>query len=123
MRGLNAVGVRRLQLPFDTKMNAVYASNRTNGATNAEMDAIVTSSDELRRTQIRLGAKPLIVITAGNSDHDEWRALQIDLLRRSTKSRRIVAHGSGHYVHAEQPTLVVNAVLEVAGLKSDGPVE
>jgi pimeloyl-ACP methyl ester carboxylesterase len=36
-----------------------------------------------------------------------------DLLTRSTSGQRIVAEGSGHYVHDEQPDLVITAIRKV----------
>ena len=113
VRGANAVGVGRLLFRFgDEGLNAVYTSNKTNLAVNEEFAAIAKSFDEVRRTRASLGSRPLVVITAGNSDTGDWHVLQLDLLSRSTNSRRIVAQGSGHYVHDEQPDLVIAAIRE-----------
>jgi pimeloyl-ACP methyl ester carboxylesterase len=97
----------------DEGLDAVYTSNKTNAATNGEFSAISESFEEVRRERLSLGSRPLVVITAGQSDVGEWHALQLDLLTRSTKSRRIVAEGSGHYVQDERPALVLEAIRDV----------
>jgi pimeloyl-ACP methyl ester carboxylesterase len=43
----------------------------------------------------------------------EWRDLQSDLLALSSNSRQIVAEHAGHHVQAEEPQLVIDAILEV----------
>lgn len=42
-----------------------------------------------------------------------WLALQRDLAGRSSEGRLIVAEKSGHYVHYEEPGLVVQAIRDV----------
>ncbi len=109
-----AVGLRRLVFRFgDDGLNAMYWSNKTNTATNEEFGAASTSFDEVRAARLSLGTKPLIVITAGNDDTDDWHRLQMDLLNRSSNSRRMVAERSGHVVQDDRPDIVIAAVREV----------
>jgi pimeloyl-ACP methyl ester carboxylesterase len=70
---------------------------------------------------------PLVVLTAANAKPDppgplaflapKWeqirQELQQDLVHRSTKGRQIVATRSGHFIHRDEPELVVNAIREV----------
>jgi len=42
-----------------------------------------------------------------------WTAMQEDLLKLSSRSERVVARGSGHYVEIYRPELVVDAVQEI----------
>jgi pimeloyl-ACP methyl ester carboxylesterase len=58
---------------------------------------------------------PLIVLAAGQSvEHDPlWQEAQEQLARDSSNAKLIVASGSGHYIHWEQPTLVVDAIRQV----------
>jgi pimeloyl-ACP methyl ester carboxylesterase len=110
---VQAIGLRRLLFRFgDDGLNAMYWSNKTNTATN-EFASFTTSADEVRAARLSLGAKPLLVITAGNDDTDEWHRLQVDLLDRSSNSRRIVADDSGHVVQDDRPDIVIAAVREV----------
>jgi pimeloyl-ACP methyl ester carboxylesterase len=70
---------------------------------------------------------PLVVLTAANAKPDPpgplaylapkyeeiRQELQQDLVHRSTRGRQIVATRSGHYIHRDEPELVVNAIREV----------
>lgn len=112
-RFVQAVGVRRVLFRFgDPALNAMYSSNNTNAATDDEFAAVPNSADEVRARHLSLGRKPLIVITAGNSDKDEWHRLQMDLLNRSSNSRRVVADHSGHLVQDDRPDVVIAAIRE-----------
>lgn len=67
---------------------------------------------------------PLIVLTRGqrvwpmDSFGDEmeraWTALQDDLAASTHPSAHWIAHASGHYIHLDEPRLVIDAVLAVA---------
>ena len=114
MRAAYYVGIPRLLFRFgDDGLNTMYTSNHSSAAANAEFAALAASFDEAQRANSSLGDRPLVVITAGQSDEGEWRALQLDLLTRSTNSRRIVAEGSSHYVHDDRPGLVIDAIRDV----------
>jgi pimeloyl-ACP methyl ester carboxylesterase len=75
-----------------------------------------------------LGELPLVVISAGSSSvpdllnvtAEEQAALttvqaelQADLTALSANSRQVIAEDAGHYVHIEQPDLVIEAIREV----------
>jgi pimeloyl-ACP methyl ester carboxylesterase len=75
-----------------------------------------------------LGKLPLVVISAGasqvpdllNLTAEEQAALttvqaelQADLADLSSNSRQVLAEDAGHYVHIEQPDLVIEAIREV----------
>ena len=69
------------------------------------------------------GALPLIVLNAGASstppgvDASEWRAEKLDdkadLARLSSEGRLVTDPTSGHFIHFDNPGLVVNAITEV----------
>jgi pimeloyl-ACP methyl ester carboxylesterase len=70
---------------------------------------------------------PLIVLTAANAQpgavgplaylapkYEEIRQeLQQDLVHRSARGKQIIATRSGHFIHHDEPELVVNAIREV----------
>ncbi|HEV2829542.1 MAG TPA: alpha/beta fold hydrolase [Pyrinomonadaceae bacterium] len=70
---------------------------------------------------------PLVVLTAANAKPDppgplaflapKWeeirQELQQDLVHRSAIGKHIVATRSGHFIHHDEPELVVNAIREV----------
>jgi len=90
-----------------------------------EMSAIPDSMDQLRAAPMKLGDKPLIVISRGKKEDSSapgeatdpteqaWRVLQTDLSGRSTRGKQIIAEKSGHYVNFDQPGLVIDAIREV----------
>jgi pimeloyl-ACP methyl ester carboxylesterase len=94
-----------------------------------EHDAVEATYAAARNLPDRnLGDLPLVVISAGDSAaavginlpeeelalvtavHDE---LQADLATLSSSGRWVIAEDAGHYVHLDQPGLVVDAIREV----------
>ena len=71
-------------------------------------------NEHLWRTDI-----PLVVLTRGkvakpdDPNEDIWLELQNELALRSSHSTHTIATGSGHYIHLEQPALVMDAVKRV----------
>ena len=69
---------------------------------------------------VQLGDIPLIVITGNLVDleqspslqwmQDIWLDIQAGLLQRSTNSTWVVAERSSHYVHTDEPELVIDAI-------------
>lgn len=58
---------------------------------------------------------PLVVLAAGQNvtATPYWAEAQRRQAALSTNGRLIVPAGSGHYIHWEQPTLVIDAVRQV----------
>jgi pimeloyl-ACP methyl ester carboxylesterase len=59
-----------------------------------------------------LGTIPLTVITAGDPPPG-WVPMQQELAALSADSTRITAKGSGHYVHLDDPELVIQAIRDL----------
>jgi hypothetical protein len=73
------------------------------------------------------GEIPLVVLTQGLPYRPEdysnpslaskyyqlHMEMQGDLVRRSPRGRQVVAEKSGHFIHQDQPELVVNAIRQV----------
>lgn len=79
---------------------------------------------ELLAAQPWRGTVPLVVLTrgrrppvVGNPNVDArnavWLDLQRDWVTRSPKGRQVIAANSGHYIHNEEPELVIGAVRSV----------
>ena len=95
---------------------------------NPERTDVVAALEEIAREKWRADI-PLIVLTHGRAIaaqafpnvtpeqaariEDLWRQLQGELARRSSQGRLGVAEKSGHYVHYEEPGLVVQAIRDV----------
>jgi pimeloyl-ACP methyl ester carboxylesterase len=71
-----------------------------------------------------LGRLPLVVLTrgvdgkfyqgnAGKPVPRSWQTRQRDLVGLSTNSTQIIANRSGHYIHLDQPDLVIAAINRV----------
>jgi pimeloyl-ACP methyl ester carboxylesterase len=73
------------------------------------------ADDALLQAAPSLANRPLIVLAAGQKvAHDPiWLEAQRRQAALSTNGRLIVAEGSGHAIHWEQPTLVIDAVRQV----------
>jgi pimeloyl-ACP methyl ester carboxylesterase len=83
-----------------------------------------------------LGEKPLVVLTAGESQSDDhprlaarldriWRNLHDDYARRSADSIHVIAKYSAHFIQTNlgQPDLVVQAIRElVSAARDDRPL-
>ena len=102
------------------EMNAQYKTHR---AFRGELSGFRVSAAQVKRATIS-DAIPMAVLTRGLrvwpqtevGDRMElaWRNLQVDLARNGRDTRHIIAENSGHYVHLDEPALVVEAVTWVA---------
>ena len=105
---------------------AVYSHTRSMYAYANEISAIAAGMEHLRAAPMRLGDKPLIVLSRGmreandagspeGADQTEqaWAALQADLARRSSSGKQLIADKSGHYIQFDQPDLVIDAIRQV----------
>lgn len=79
------------------------------------------TTDDQALSATNLGSTPLIVIAAGeNMGQPEWAEAQNAMAKLSTNGQLIVAQGSGHAVHLEDPALVISAVDQmVDDIRSD----
>jgi len=78
-------------------------------------DAFLTQDNSQLNSAAPLGNVPLIVLAAGQSVEQDtlWQDAQEQLARDSSNAKLTIASGSGHYIHWEQPTLVVDAIRQV----------
>lgn len=97
----------------------------------AESAADEASGAAMRSLQNRsLGNIPLIVISASefaapanaNLSAEEkaqtmavWAELQAALVTLSSNGKQVIAEKAGHYIHIDQPELVIAAIREVVG--------
>jgi pimeloyl-ACP methyl ester carboxylesterase len=127
-------GVRRaaVELGLDTRLRAsavtefppelvntgvaVQLTSAHRRAAAQEMLCWTAGADELRAEAGHLGPLPLTVITAGPARRDswypQWLELQHELARLSDDCVHIIADHAGHFVHHDDPDLVVNALRD-----------
>jgi pimeloyl-ACP methyl ester carboxylesterase len=79
------------------------------------------------RAAAGLGSKPLAVVTRSPDAilyrgvapalakqlEDSWQELQVDLLKQSTQSTHWIATAAGHDIQAEEPDIVIRAIMSV----------
>jgi pimeloyl-ACP methyl ester carboxylesterase len=94
-----------------------------------EYASVEESMAQVRAAQIgSLGDIPLVVLTRGLptdpdllglSDEEAqqgeavWDELQAELAALSSKGKQVIAEESGHYIHLDQPELVIDAIRDV----------
>ncbi len=63
------------------------------------------------RTVTSFGAAPLIVLSRGRDQEQDWQRFQADLLHLSSNSQQLIADHSGHKVQLDQPEAAVGAIV------------
>jgi len=126
-RGMTILGLPRLMwmLSLSSPELDRHASKREAEATfqghieplQYEMGSFVQSADETIHTG-PYGALPILIFTQ-DTDHpskgmeqfaSSWNQMQEALKKLSTRSRRIIAKGSGHYIHVDRSDLIEKEV-------------
>ncbi|MEI6851159.1 MAG: alpha/beta hydrolase [Candidatus Saccharibacteria bacterium] len=118
-------GLMRIILTLDPNMNIITPVDRTIArAGTVTPKAIYTGSDEINENNISydevLKAKnfvniPIIVLTA-QQDYEEfpiWLSWQKELATMSTNSKQISVKDTGHYIHIDQPQIVIDNILSL----------
>lgn len=110
--------------PLAQSLTEAYKAHR---ALRAELSAIRVSAQQVRKSSLDESI-PVVVVTrgrrvwpdtdSGNRLERVWRELQIDLANQYPSARQIHAHQSGHYIHLDQPSLIVEAVLSITGAQT-----
>lgn len=105
----------------------LYSHTPTVFAIADEMAGIPASLNELRVSPMKLGGKPLIVLSRGISDgasaetEAAWRELQAELVNCSTRGKHVIAQKSGHYIQFFEPELVTDAIHSVMAEAANRP--
>jgi pimeloyl-ACP methyl ester carboxylesterase len=126
-RGMSILGIPRIMwmLSLSSPELGGHASKVEAEATfqghvaplKEEMDNFVQSADETIHTG-PYGWLPILIFTQ-DTDHPSkdmaqfagaWNQMQENLKRLSTRSRRIIAKGSGHYIQFRRPDLIEKEV-------------
>ena len=73
----------------------------------------LAESSEQAAASVSLDPLPLVVLTKGNA-HPLEVVAQEGVARLSSRGKHLLAAKSGHWIHLDQPELVVHAIREVA---------
>lgn len=78
----------------------------------SQIEAMPESAAQVLRAGDRLEGKPVVVISAANTEPARL-AEQMAIARLSSQGKLLVARGSGHWVQLDDPALVTGAILGV----------
>ena len=108
-----------LPVPIQRKIRAFSRMRKTYAALHAEMRYFRESAEQVRRSRHALEFPVLVLMRgkdlyANDAGGDEktaiWEELQQDLTTLSKQGQLVIARQSGHHVHADEPTVVIDAI-------------
>ena len=88
----------------------LLATTRSFRAMASEMEGLRESLNQAAEDRPRLGRKPLVVLTEGRRRMEFWHALQEQFTELSDSSEWRVVNGAGHFIHQDEPEIVVDAI-------------
>ena len=103
-------------MPRETRTEGMLLTTSQRGVDATTAEGLERAADDAQlQAAPSLGDRPLIVLAAGQNmaQTPNWPEAQRRQAALSTNGRLIVAEGSGHYIHWDQPTLVIDAVRQV----------
>jgi pimeloyl-ACP methyl ester carboxylesterase len=97
--------------------------NNLPGESPFDGDEVAALKSDRKMNDRPLGARPLVVLTRGNSGYggeplaeqrdQERKVHQADLVTLSQNGKQLIAEGSGHQIQIDAPGLVVQAIRDV----------
>ena len=91
----------------------LLATTRSFRAMALEMAGLRESLSQAAEGRPQLGRKPLVVLTEGRRRMEFWHGMQEQFTELSDSSEWQVVDGAGHFIHQDQPDIVVDAVRRV----------
>ena len=79
----------------------------------SERAGLRESLNQAAEDRPRLGRKPLVILTEGQRRMEFWHAMQEQFTELSDNSEWQVVDGAGHFIHQDEPDIVVDAVRRV----------
>jgi pimeloyl-ACP methyl ester carboxylesterase len=78
----------------------------------------MSTTDEQRLKTVQkegLGDLPIQILSsrAEEKEYKDWQASQDSLLKLSSASKRIIVEDSGHYIHHDQPEMVIKTIVDI----------
>ena len=103
--------VRKLPAEVWPMISAHWCNPKSFESMADHLDALAASIGEFRR-DTTLGDLPMIVISGAHLGDAAQREHEQDA-RLSTRGRRVIAPGGGHWVQLDEPDIVVYAIREI----------
>lgn len=112
------------KLPPDVlpSVQAHWSSPRAFHSMKQHLVALPVCSADVASGTDAFGDKPIVVLSAGRRD-PRWLAADAALARASSKGRHLVSSRSGHWVHLDDPELVVRAIRDVVEMVRITPLK
>lgn len=95
-------------LPF---VQAHWSHPKAFRGMSQHLAAMPSCSADLARGTDTFGDIPVVVLSAGARD-PRWLAEDAALARASSNGRHLISPGSGHWIHLDDPDLVINAIRD-----------
>lgn len=96
------------------ELNAVMVNKNTYNRNLIQESNNVTKNAQTVIDGGRLQNIPLTLFTSGNNNQEKkWSQTQKDFTKWSNKSKQIVIEGAGHYVHHDDPDLIVKEIINL----------
>lgn len=93
---------------------AKASSVKSLSARDNEMIHLKKSLSQLKRSKNSLEDKPVIVISAEETNNDpQWQQYQKQLVSLSKKGKQIIAKSSSHMVNVDKPEVIIEAAKEI----------
>lgn len=116
MGGLGILPVPEAVLSDDRSKAFLYR-NFYNEDQQSEMRFLSTTDEkQLEIVQKEgLGDIPITILSsrAEEKEHKDWQTAQDALLQLSTNSQRKIVEHSSHYIHHDQPQIVIESILDI----------
>ena len=91
----------------------LLATTRSFRAMASELESMRESLNQAAEDRPRLVRKPLVVLTEGKRRNEFWHGMQEQFTELSDSSEWQVVNGAGHFIHQDEPGIVVNAVRRI----------
>lgn len=112
--------IAKLPREFLPLLRAFWSQRKPFAALAAGLEGLVESAREVEREAGGLGELPLVVLSAGNASGGRLAA-HAELARLSRRGTHVVVHTAGHWIHLDEPEVVVAAIREVVGQARQRP--
>jgi pimeloyl-ACP methyl ester carboxylesterase len=104
--------IAKLPREFLPLLRAFWSQRKPFAALAAGLEGLLESAREVEREAGPLGDVPLVVLSAGNTNRRRLAAHE-ELARLSSRGTHVVVHTAGHWIHLDEPQVVVAAIREV----------
>ena len=107
--------VQKLPAEVHPSVQAHWSSPRAFHGMRQQLAALPACCAEVAGGSDALGDRPVFVLSSGRRDA-RWLEADAALARTSSRGRHVVSSQSGHWVHLDDPDLVVRAIRDVVAM-------